>query len=80
MNFMEAMQLLSEDEHSKVIREGDDTFIFNDSRIYARGRPPRGLQMQRIGRGQDAVPFTPTLDDVFAEDWSVYEPTASYRR
>jgi hypothetical protein len=80
MDFMEAMHHLAENDGAKVFRSGDNSFVWHDDKIVARGRPPLGLRIQRIGRGQTSEPFVPTMDDIFADDWHEYEPAALLRR
>jgi hypothetical protein len=75
MNFIEAMQHVAENERTAVILPGEDAFVWYEGQARGRRQPPVGLLLQKIGRGQTAQPFSPTLKQVLSEDWEVFQPS-----
>lgn len=74
MNFSEAMLHVSNNERAAVVRPGSRFFVWYDRNPARAGGPPMGLYDQAVdGQGGYASRYQPSIEDILANDWEVFD-------
>lgn len=79
MNFIEAMNHVAENNQTAVKREYSNTYVWFDQIPFMAGMGPLGFRCENDDTDAEVRAFVPSLGDIRAEDWSVYEPTPKPR-
>jgi hypothetical protein len=75
MNFTEAMLHVSGNERSAVIRPDKRYFVWSDPDPCRAGGSPIGHCEESVDRMGEASRYKPSLEDILAIDWEVFELT-----
>jgi hypothetical protein len=73
VNFTEAMLHVSQNERSAVIRPGTRHFVWYDPDSWKPGSRPLGLYEEAKDGGGDASRYQPSIEDILATDWEIFD-------